>query len=497
MIKHRSLLLLVLLLISPGILLAQDAFMNTFKDNTCTCITEYVAAKEAPDRELLQTALRDCLMAVANQHEKELQQYMKKQKLEAREVGQQAGSALMKECKALASLSKANADAQATYEQASKLMKEGEHGKALEMLNQLLLLYPAAPLYFNDRGVCRENLGDLWGALADYRRAIDLEPSFVVAHYNLSNIFFQLEYYRDAAAHLKQSTTLDPQDQDYWVGLLKTYYQLQDYDSVHYFAKKALAVDTKNAAAHNYQGLVLYQQQEYATAIKHFEKAVKADVAYAAAWQNIAAAQEAMEQNDQAVATYRRYLKEVDASNTDVREDLADLLAKMEQYKEAEPLYLQLIKEQEEDNKLRLQNQLGRLYLAKKDYKQASQYYAALLLHQPDNAALLYNRVKAMVEVNEAEQALPLANQLIALEPGDAANFDLRAAVWEKLNKQVEALQDLEASQRIYPQDANVYVRKGDLLRKMGKHAEACQAYHMAASWDQEAGSKAITAHCN
>ncbi|AHM62196.1 TPR repeat domain-containing protein [Flammeovirgaceae bacterium 311] len=485
---------LLLIMFMPGLLYAQDTFMSMLKDKTCSCVTEYVASVEAPEREVLQTALRDCLMAVANQHEKELQQYIKKQKIEAREVGVRAGSELAKECKALAALGDVNPDAKKKYDEAHGFLQAGEYAKAQSMFAELVAAYPTSALYFNDRGVSRENEGDTWGALADYRRAIDLEAAFAVAHYNLGNLLYKQEYYNDAVQLLRQSVVLNPKDTDHWTGLLKTFYQLGQYDSVQHYALRALAVDPKNVGAHNYQGLVLYQQDDFKGALVHFRNTIELDPAYITGWQNVASTHEALEENDQAVAQYKRYLKEVNKEGVAIKESLADLLFKLQKWDEAEPLYHQLIKSGE--NVLALQNQIGRIYLSKKDFKKASQWYEKLLKQSPEDPALLFNRITAMVEVGEAQKALPLANQLVELQPKDASNFDLRATVLEKLNKPDKALEDLEASIRLYPQDAKVYVRKGDLLRTSGKSADACNAYRMALSWDQEAGTKALADHC-
>jgi tetratricopeptide (TPR) repeat protein len=478
----------------PSLLFGQDAFMTKLKDKTCSCVTDYVASVETPDRDVLQTALRDCLMAVANQNEKELQQYIKKQKIEAREVGLRAGAELAKECKALASLGNVDPDAKRKYEEANSFLKAGEYGKAQSIFTELVTAYPTSALYFNDRGVSRENGGDTWGALADYRRAIDLDASFAMAHYNLGNLLYKQEYYNDALVLLRKGIVLNPKDHDFWVVTLKTFYQLGEYDSVQHYALRALAVDPKNVGAHNYQGLVLYQQEDYKGAMTHFRKTIELDPTYVTGWQNVASTHEALKENDQAVAQYKRYFKEVNKENAAIKESLADLLFKLEKWNEAEPLYHQLIKGR--TDALALQNQVGRIYLVKKDFKKANQWYEKLLKQNPEDPALLFNRVTAMVEVGEAQKALPLANQLLELQPKDAANFDVRATVWEKLNKPEKALEDLEASIRLYPQDPKVYVRKGDILRASGKTADACNAYRMALSWDQEAGAKALADYC-
>ena len=61
-----------------------------------------------------------------------------------------------------------------------------------------------------DRGVVHNRQGNLTGAIHAYREAIQLQPSFYQAHYNLGIVLLQKNDYSGAASALQQAVQLKP-----------------------------------------------------------------------------------------------------------------------------------------------------------------------------------------------------------------------------------------------------------------------------------------------
>ena len=90
---------------------------------------------------------------------------------------------------------------------------KNEWQKALQDLNEAVLLRPDLAEAWSDLGQTRKNLLDDKGALAAYKRAAELNPSDAVAQYRLGAEYLQQDQPHLAAEHLSQAYKLNPKDQ--------------------------------------------------------------------------------------------------------------------------------------------------------------------------------------------------------------------------------------------------------------------------------------------
>jgi len=98
------------------------------------------------------------------------------------------------------------------------------------------------------RGPYNEGLAQVEGgryldAVLSFQRAIELDPAFAAAHYNLGVTFQRLESYDKAADAYREAIRRDPDSADYRYALGATRYHQGDYrDAIGWF-KKALDID--------------------------------------------------------------------------------------------------------------------------------------------------------------------------------------------------------------------------------------------------------------
>src|SRR6516165_8712512 len=86
-------------------------------------------------------------------------------------------------------------------------------------------------------------------AIANYRKALELEPNDALTHYNLA---FALKYKGDNANALQEFQTalqLKPKWADAHYGLGATWYELHDQAAAVKELRNAIELDPKNAAA--------------------------------------------------------------------------------------------------------------------------------------------------------------------------------------------------------------------------------------------------------
>ncbi|MHC5053330.1 MAG: tetratricopeptide repeat protein [Planctomycetota bacterium] len=71
-------------------------------------------------------------------------------------------------------------------------MKRGRFKKAEELFLEAVAADPTDPGYWNNLGKCNANQGRLPSAIGRYQRAIEEDPSFAPAHYNLGEAYLEI-----------------------------------------------------------------------------------------------------------------------------------------------------------------------------------------------------------------------------------------------------------------------------------------------------------------
>jgi tetratricopeptide (TPR) repeat protein len=121
---------------------------------------------------------------------------------------------------------------------------------------------------------------------------------------------------------------------------------------------------------------------------------------------------------------------------------------------------------------------LGYLLWKQKQYEEASVEFQAELANDPEHVQSSLYQADALVQLTRYDAAAPLLEALQArvkkndLPDNAMLHLDL-GIVYTESDHKPEALSQLELSERLNPQDADVHWRLGRLYRSMGKTAEA------------------------
>ena len=84
------------------------------------------------------------------------------------------------------------------------------------------------PRAFFTLGLAQEGLGEDEAAIAAFRKAIALKPSYTPAHYNLGTMLLKIQDYQAARQSLSEATRLNPQSSVAWYNLAVADAQLGD-----------------------------------------------------------------------------------------------------------------------------------------------------------------------------------------------------------------------------------------------------------------------------
>jgi len=113
---------------------------------------------------------------------------------------------------------------------------------------------------------------DWVAAEREYKRAIELNPGYAIAHYNYAYNLMCRALFDEAIKEMKQAHDLDPLSLIINRNLGQVYYRARQYDQAIKTLKRTLEMDPNFSMAHFYLGSVYLQKGMYEKALAEFQK---------------------------------------------------------------------------------------------------------------------------------------------------------------------------------------------------------------------------------
>ena len=162
---------------------------------------------------------------------------------------------------------------------------------------------------YNNRGIAKQAKGDLEGAIADFNRAIELNPRDAQAYNNRGNPKQDKGDLEGAIADYNRAIELDPK-------YAKAYYNRGlakqakgDLDGAIADYNRAIELNPKNAAAYTNRGVAKQAKGDLEGAIADSNRALELDPKLAAAYGNRGVAKEVKGDLEGAIADYNRVIE--------------------------------------------------------------------------------------------------------------------------------------------------------------------------------------------
>jgi tetratricopeptide (TPR) repeat protein len=222
------------------------------------------------------------------------------------------------------------------YTLASYLYSKYQQERSLEILKSIQYCLHHDPpeddhWAYNLWGLVLRHQKDYDGAIAKYKKAIELDPQFALAYNNWGLVLYDQKDYDGAIAKYKKAIELDPQfalAYNNWGLVLR---HQKDYDGAIAKYKKAIELDPQFAFAYNNWGNVLYDQKDYDGAIAKYKKAIEIDPQLAPVYYNLGLAYRDYGQQDEAIKACKQVLElKPDPELTDKVKKLINELIKKE-----------------------------------------------------------------------------------------------------------------------------------------------------------------------
>ncbi|MCC3408215.1 MAG: tetratricopeptide repeat protein [Microcoleus sp. PH2017_10_PVI_O_A] len=169
-----------------------------------------------------------------------------------------------------------------------------------ELLSKLLLF---------GQGLFHYYAGDLEGAIAAYKKALEIDSKFKIAWLMMGVPLNDLGRYIEAIAAYEKALEIDPKSHLAWNGLGNALYPLNRNSEAIAAYEKALEIDPKSHLAWNWLGNALYPLNRNSEAIVAYEKALEIDPKFHYAWNNLGVTLTDLGRNSEAIVAYETALE--------------------------------------------------------------------------------------------------------------------------------------------------------------------------------------------
>jgi tetratricopeptide (TPR) repeat protein len=151
------------------------------------------------------------------------------------------------------------------------LRRSGRNQDIVSALRRRILLGGENHELMNRLGLALHGVGDLAGALANYRRAVELSPETPLYYSNMATIYYHLEQFDEALVQLDHALRIDPNFVTAWYhtgNVLKAMRKIRQAEEAY---RKAVEIDPNHAESHFSLGCTLLQQDKWAEGWGEYE----------------------------------------------------------------------------------------------------------------------------------------------------------------------------------------------------------------------------------
>lgn len=150
----------------------------------------------------------------------------------------------------------------------------------LQALNDNIRKDSLNPSLYEQRARLLLERRDPNAALADLRRAIDLDPGNSSFYVTLADAYMQMGQITSCLEALQKAEKLDAANNEALLKLAEVYLVLRDYPATYTYVQKALDLDTKNPRAYFIRGYALMETGDTAAAVRNIQNALDQDQNY-------------------------------------------------------------------------------------------------------------------------------------------------------------------------------------------------------------------------
>jgi tetratricopeptide (TPR) repeat protein/S1-C subfamily serine protease len=325
-----------------------------------------------------------------------------------------------------------------------------QYTKSIYTYNEIIQKQPEAYAY-NNRGNAKFALGDKKEAIADYDRAIAINPKDAKAYYNRGAAKFVLGDKKEAITDYDRAIAINPKDAKAYSNRGAAKFALGDKKEAIADYDRAIAINPTLAEVHRNRGLVELDLGNNKEAIVDYDRAIAINPKHAEAYSNRGTAKSALGNNKEAIMDYDRAI----AIN---------------------PKYAEAY-----SNRGNAKSALGNKQEAIADHDRA-------IVINPKDAEAYVNRGVVKFDLGNNKEAIVDCDRAIAINPKYAKAYYGRGLAKYGLGDNKEAIADYDRAIAINPKYAEAYNNRAAAKLSLGNKKEAITDMSTAAELFRQQG---------
>jgi tetratricopeptide (TPR) repeat protein len=139
---------------------------------------------------------------------------------------------------------------------------------------------------YNNRGIAKHDLKDFAGALQDYNKCIELDPSFYKAYYNKGILESTLNNYQASIKLFDKALSVNKNFPDVYPERAAAKYKFKDYKGAIQDYSFYIKSNPSNPFIYNSRGLAYFHLDDYSNALNDYNKAIELLPGYVEAYTN-------------------------------------------------------------------------------------------------------------------------------------------------------------------------------------------------------------------
>ena len=307
-------------------------------------------------------------------------------------------------------------------------------------------------------------------AVADYNRALELNPKYVYAYNGRGNVYQTLGEYKKAVSDYDRALELDPEYVNAYNGRGNVYKALREYEKAVSDYDRALELDPEYVYAYNGRGNVYKALREYKKAVSDYDRALELDPEYVNAYNGRGNAYQALGEYEKAVSDYDRAL-ELDPESVYAYNGRGNAYKALGEYEKAVSDYDRALELDPES--VYAYNGRGNTYKALGEYEKAVSDYDKAIGLDPEYVIGYYNRGNAYQAVGKYEEALADYSKALELDPKYEYAYNNRGNTYDSMGDYEKAIADYTQAIQINPGEALYYQNRAKTYRKLGDAEKA------------------------
>ena len=162
----------------------------------------------------------------------------------------------------------------------------GKSAEAIANFSKAIEIDPRYGEAYNNRGSAYASLGNYVQAIADFSRAIGSDPKYGDAYHNRGSAHANLGNYAQAIADFTRAIEIDPRYAETYTNRGLAYLRLGKSAEAITDFNRAIEIDPRYAEAYNNRGLAHIDLADYLQAITDFNRAIEINLKFGEAYNN-------------------------------------------------------------------------------------------------------------------------------------------------------------------------------------------------------------------